>query len=521
MSWTWEDLLEEQEKDKEIGPILTWMKETSEQPPWEIVALSSSGTKTLWNQWKRLAMHQGVLRRRFENVNCVDIDWQVIIPKIYRYQLLKVAHEGMTGGHLGHSKTAAAIQSRAYWPTWKSDLAVFMRECEPCARYHRGNVKHQAPMQTPHVGEPWERVSVDITGPHPRSSRGKVYILTIVDHFSKWAEAVSLSNHTAPIVAKALMTHVFTKYGAPKQLLSDQGPEFESNLFKELLKWMEIDKIRCSPYRPSTNAVCERFHRTLNSMLGKVVKESERDWDEKLPQVMAAYRASPHSSTGFTPNHLFLGRETKMPLDLIMGVPPEDEGQPRSTDDFVQKVKEDAEACYELARKNLQVNAERRKKTYDVRVKKANFALGDWVWYYYPRRYTRKSPKWQKMYDGPFLIIRVIEPVNYMIQRSPRARKIVVHVDKLKKCFGETTTSWLSPSIFPETVPVNVTVTENVRPSANTTSRRGSARNNISDVLRCDDGNTGNHEVVNPDANSGKPRREIRRAPAHLRDFQC
>ena len=56
------------------------------------------------------------------------------------------------------------------------------------------------------VGELWERVSVDITGPHPWSSRGKQFILTLVDHFSKWAEAIPLSNHTAPTVAKALMS---------------------------------------------------------------------------------------------------------------------------------------------------------------------------------------------------------------------------------------------------------------------------------------------------------------------------
>jgi len=137
----------------------------------------------------------------------------------------------------------------------------------------------------------------------------------------KWAETFALSNHTALTVAKVLVTQVFSKFGTPKQILSDQGPEFESELFKDVMKWLEIDKIRCSPYRPSTNSACERFHRTLNSMLAMVVKESQRDWDNHLPIVMAAYRASPHGSTGYSPNRLFLGRETRMPLDLIIGAP--------------------------------------------------------------------------------------------------------------------------------------------------------------------------------------------------------
>jgi transposase InsO family protein len=177
-----------------------------------------------------------------------------------------------------------------------------MRGCEPCAQYHRGTIRRQAPMQVSLVGEPWERVSVDITGPHPRSSRSNQYIMTLVDHFSKWAEAIPLANHTAPTVARALMTHVFSRYGAPRQLLTDRGPEFESELFAQLLKWMEVDKLRTTAYKPSTNGVVERFHRTLNSMLGKVVNETQRDWDEKMPMVLAAYRASVHQYTGYSPN---------------------------------------------------------------------------------------------------------------------------------------------------------------------------------------------------------------------------
>jgi len=84
----------------------------------------------------------------------------------------------------------------------------------------------------------------------------------------------------------------------PKRILSDQGAEFESDLFKELCSRMEIDKIRSFPYKPTTNRCVERFHRTLNSMLGKVVQENQRDWDERLPFVMAAYRAAKHQSTG-------------------------------------------------------------------------------------------------------------------------------------------------------------------------------------------------------------------------------
>jgi len=190
---------------------------------------------------------------------------------------------------------------------------------------------------------------VDIIGVHPRSPNGKQFNLTLIDYFSKWAEAIPLSNHTAPTVAKALMVHVFTRYGAPRQLLTDRGPEFESNLFTELMKHMGINKLRTTAYRASTNGVVERFHRTLNSMIRKAVNETQRDWDERLPAVMAAYRASPHSSTGFSPNRLFLGRETQMPIDIVWGMPEESREAARPVEEFVQKMRDDMEEIYELA----------------------------------------------------------------------------------------------------------------------------------------------------------------------------
>ena len=149
------------------------MEENDEQPPWTSVSMKSSGTEALCNMWTRLSLREGILRRKFENVDGKSERWQIVLPKVYRIEFMTIAHAGMSGCHLGTSRTAAGIQSSAYWPTWKTDVVSFMRTCEPCVRYHRGNVRRQAPMQTSMVGELWERVSVDINGPHPRSSRGK------------------------------------------------------------------------------------------------------------------------------------------------------------------------------------------------------------------------------------------------------------------------------------------------------------------------------------------------------------
>ena len=196
-------------------------------------------------------------------------------------------------------------------------------------------------------------------------------------------------------------------------------------------------------FHPSCNGVVERFHRTLNSMLAKVTIVPQRDWDERLPIVLAAYRATPHESTGMTPNKLFLGHEVRMPIDLVMGLPPEDDSY-RSPDDYVAQLQKRSVEAYELARKHLRASAERRKRYYDIKVKSEQFAVGDWVYYHYPRRYKSRSPKWQRSYTGPYLIVRVIEPVNCVLQRSAKSKPLVAHFDKLKRCYGQTPASWLS-----------------------------------------------------------------------------
>ena len=66
----------------------------------------------------------------------------------------------------------------------------------------------------------------------------------------------------------------------------------------------------------------------------------------------------------------------------------------------------------------------------------------------YPRRYQSRSVKWQLSYIGPFLVVRLIEPVNCVLQRTAKSKPFVVHVDKLKKCFSATPTSWLQTGSY-------------------------------------------------------------------------
>ena len=294
------------------------------------------------------------------------------------------------------------------------------------------------------VGEPLERLAIELTGPHPTSRSSNVYILTVLDLFTKWAEAIPLRNKEAVTVARALSDVVFPRIGLPIQLLSDNGREFENALMFELCRLLGIEKLRTTAYKASTNGAVERFHRTLNSMLAKVVANNQRDWDEWLPGVMAAYRSSRHEATGFTPNFLMLGREVRAPIDLVYGAPEEEAEHYGSYHGFVDDRIEKMRSAYKLAREHLGHSAERMKDHYDMRVKPSVFKRNTWVFYYNPRRYVGKSPKWQRIYTGPFLVVRMFGRVNAVLQQSKRSRPFVAHVDKLKRCLGPTPVSWLA-----------------------------------------------------------------------------
>ena len=111
-----------------------------------------------------------------------------------------------------------------------------------------------------------------------------------------------------------------------------------------------IEKLRTSPYKPSTNQV-ERFHRNLNSVLAKTVAEHQRNWDVRLPYAVSAYRATRHDATGYSPNFLVLGREVRHPAEVVYGKV--EESLDETYGNFVENVRERMSTAFDEARKTL------------------------------------------------------------------------------------------------------------------------------------------------------------------------
>ena len=118
-----------------------------------------------------------------------------------------------------------------------------------------------------------------------------------------------MPDQEASTVADVLVQGFISRFGVPSQIHSDQGAQFESNLFKSLCELLGIEKTHTTPYHPQSDGLMERFNRTLEDMLSKVVDENHKNWDDCLPIVMMAYCSSIHKSTGESPVKMMLGRD--------------------------------------------------------------------------------------------------------------------------------------------------------------------------------------------------------------------
>lgn len=223
--------------------------------------------------------------------------------------------------------------------------------------------------------------ATDIAGPYPLTDKGNKYILVVADYFSKLTEIYAIQDIRAETVADTIFRGWIKRYGCPMQLHSDQGRQYESLLFQELCKLMEVKKTRTTPLHPRSDGMVERMNKTINDMLSKYIKPHQRDWDEYLDYLMMVYNSTPHQSTGFTPHHLVYGEEMRMPLDLLTEKLENNE-ENRLATEYAVTLEDNLRKAQRFARENLGVEAKRQNSIYDRNVKSKTYEVGDRVWGY-------------------------------------------------------------------------------------------------------------------------------------------
>ena len=307
--------------DADIKPVIKWMEENVEKPPWEVIAPHSQTTKVYCAQWQSLKLTDGVLYRIWETPSGDATVVQLVLPKSMRHEVLQQLHNAKTSGHLGVAKTLGRLRERFYWVKCRQDVQEWCRNCDICAQKRGPQKKIVAPLKIVNVGAPMERIAIDVLGPLPMTEAGNKYILIIADYFTKWVEAFPLPNQEAKTVADKLVNEVICRFGVPLMIHSDQGGNFESALFAEVCQLLDIQKTRTTPYHPQSDGMVERYNRTLEMQLSKFADYNQKDWDVHIPMLLMAYRSAIHYTSGCTPAKLMLGRDLKLPIDLIHGRP--------------------------------------------------------------------------------------------------------------------------------------------------------------------------------------------------------
>ena len=340
--------------------------------------------------------------------------------------------ETHTAAHLGEYKTVKTLQLNWFWPGMQSEVRRIVRTCESCQSNKSQGLKTPATSHHLYAGRAWQKVAIDFTGPLEVTERGNKWILVLTDHFTRWSEALPLPDATASTVASVLSDTVFSRFGIPEEIHSDQGRQFESELMHELCKLWKCDKSRTAPYRPMANGVVERLNRTLASCIRTLLSDDDNlmtdDWDLLLPHIMSVIRASPHRVTGETANFLMLGREVRLPSTVTHDI----------TEDGIEFTSEFAQA---LQGRMKQAHILLRKQQLEARVDDSEepslFKAGDSVWlksYKVPRG---KSAKLQAKFVGPYLIVEALPYHTYRLRRN--GKDTIQHEGRIKLHYSEET----------------------------------------------------------------------------------
>jgi len=361
---------------------------------------------------------------------------RIVIPMTLVSTVLTYYHKLPFTAHQGVSRTLSFISRKFWWETMRNDVTKFIKECDDCARRKTG-CKVKAPLGDVLVANEFlDIVSLDIVGPLPVTERGHRYLLTFVDHFTRFCEAIPIVRQDTETIAREFVVRIITQLGVPRKLLTDRGANFTSALLKETCRLLKIQKLQTSSYNPQANGICERMHKLLIDMISHFVRKDARNWDEYVPYAIMAYRAMPHCSTGYSPYYLVFGREMRLPI--------EDDWRPlvnshiikeNEYEEHVKQLVERLREANKVAGQQSRTSHNNAKRYYDRQTKLQSFKKGDFVYVRDPTYKRGKAKKFSHRYKGPYAIEEKISSLIYKI-RLDDGTFTIVHINRLKEAYG-------------------------------------------------------------------------------------
>ncbi|GFV65721.1 retrovirus-related Pol polyprotein from transposon 412 [Trichonephila clavipes] len=279
---------------------------------------------------------------------------RVYIPKSLRNEIMREFHDKPLAGHLGRFKTYHKIRDICYFPYMRKFIEQYVSTCHMCQVKNYKNALPAGRLVPIVSNYPNEMVTLDLLGPYSASrARRNRYVLVITDHFSKWAEVIPLKKASARIIADSLFDNYISPYGPPVKLISDNGPQFRSDIFEHLSNRLGIRHVKTVVYRHQANRT-ERVNYDLVRMIANYMSDLHDTWDQFLREFAYAIRTAVNETTGKTHAELFLGRKLISPFQKLVMV-----------SDGTEFAEGDIEKLFDEAKRNTKAKHEKCAKYYD------------------------------------------------------------------------------------------------------------------------------------------------------------
>ena len=332
--------------------------------------------------------------------------WKLVVPKSVVQSLFLAAHNDPTGGHTGFWRTLTTLRARYFWPKMDKDVRRLVANCKTCQDFARRNTPTTGPRcPLPVPDKPWQVVSIDYMGKFPVSDSGNSYVLLIVDHLTRYSEAVPVPAQTSEWSIRSILSNLIYRHGVPETLISDPATIFKSKSFRKFLDDFHITHHMTTAGCHNSNGIVEKMVDNVKHTIAKFISSDHTEWQKWLPSALFAYNSSRHLVTKQVPYHLLFGTLPRLPCETkfpTLTIP----------DDFNH---ENAQLARSTAQKNTVRFRELEKAKFDSKHPVIPYQVNDLVKLVNFSRKPGMVEKFMPTFKSPYRVIECLNPRRYLV----------------------------------------------------------------------------------------------------------